>query len=112
MKHCANNKFFVQSKLLRSKFHNVAVIGLSLVYLILYFTVKPDTVDISRINQTSVKLQYPHSWSTPSSYFPLIFQVKEIRCQNRKKCDCSKPSSAEVRSVLTARSDNLCITKC
>ncbi|XP_057205865.1 interleukin 12Ba [Triplophysa rosa] len=72
--------------------------------------VRPDTVDISRINQTSVKLEYPHSWNTPSSYFPLIFQVKEIRCRKRKKCDCSKPSSAEVISYST-QSHQLPVTK-
>ncbi|CAM4614709.1 unnamed protein product [Leuciscus chuanchicus] len=54
--------------------------------------VRPDVVAISRINKTSVEVGYPHSWNTPSSYFPLIFQVKEIRCRKGKKCDCSKPN--------------------
>ncbi|XP_067312652.1 interleukin 12Ba [Pseudorasbora parva] len=57
--------------------------------------VRPDMVAISRINQTSVEVGYPHSWSTPSSYFPLIFQVKEIHCRKNKKCDCSKPNLSE-----------------
>ncbi|XP_073777440.1 interleukin 12Ba precursor isoform X2 [Danio rerio] len=57
--------------------------------------VKPDMVAISRINHTCVEVGYPDSWNTPSSYFPLIFQVKEIRCRKRKKCDCSQLSSIE-----------------
>ncbi|XP_051514025.1 interleukin-12 subunit beta-like [Myxocyprinus asiaticus] len=57
--------------------------------------VKPDMVVINGINQTSVELGYPQSWSTPASYFPLTFQVKEIRCRKRNKCDCSNPNSQE-----------------
>ncbi|XP_055034502.2 interleukin 12Ba precursor isoform X1 [Misgurnus anguillicaudatus] len=70
--------------------------------------VRPDTVDISKINQTSVKLDYPNSWNTPYSYFPLIFQVKEIRCRKSKKCDCSKPNSHE--TYLT-QNHQLSVTK-
>ncbi|KAL1262041.1 hypothetical protein QQF64_007306 [Cirrhinus molitorella] len=58
--------------------------------------VRPDKVPISRFNKTSVEVRYPQTWSTPSSYFPLMFQVKEIRCRKCKKCDCSKPSSQEI----------------
>ncbi|XP_051506029.1 interleukin 12Ba [Myxocyprinus asiaticus] len=69
--------------------------------------VRPDMVAINVINQTSVELGYPQSWSTPASYFPLTFQVKEIRCRKRKKCDCSKPNSLEV----TVKSHQLPVTK-
>ncbi|XP_073677195.1 interleukin 12Ba precursor [Garra rufa] len=58
--------------------------------------VRPDKVPVSRINKTSVEVNYPQSWSTPSSYFPLMFQVKEIRCRKCEKCDCSKPNSQEI----------------
>uniref|UniRef100_A0A4W4DYQ3 Interleukin-12 beta central domain-containing protein n=1 Tax=Electrophorus electricus TaxID=8005 RepID=A0A4W4DYQ3_ELEEL len=49
--------------------------------------VRPDMVRISK-NTTTLELQYPETWSTPSSFFPLTFQVKEIHCC-KKKCDCS-----------------------
>ncbi|XP_076878047.1 interleukin 12Ba precursor [Brachyhypopomus gauderio] len=50
--------------------------------------VRPDMVHIKK-NTTTLELQYPETWSTPFSYFPLTFQVKEIRCR-KKNCDCSK----------------------
>uniref|UniRef100_A0A8C1PBX6 Interleukin-12 subunit beta n=1 Tax=Cyprinus carpio TaxID=7962 RepID=A0A8C1PBX6_CYPCA len=70
--------------------------------------VRPDMVPISRINKTSVEVKYPHSWSTPSSYFPLMFQVKEIRCRKHDNCDCSKPYSQE---IFFTQSHQLPVTK-
>uniref|UniRef100_A0A671QGI9 Interleukin-12 subunit beta n=1 Tax=Sinocyclocheilus anshuiensis TaxID=1608454 RepID=A0A671QGI9_9TELE len=70
--------------------------------------VRPDMVPISRINKTSVEVKYPHSWSTPSSYFPLMFQVKEIRCRKHDNCDCSKPNSQE---IFFTQSHKLPVTK-
>ncbi|KTF74106.1 hypothetical protein cypCar_00048405, partial [Cyprinus carpio] len=71
--------------------------------------VRPDMVPISRINKTSVEVKYPHSWSTPSSYFPLMFQVKEIRCRKHDNCDCSKPYSQEVTPHTTGQKNNATI---
>ncbi|TRY88790.1 hypothetical protein DNTS_015007, partial [Danionella cerebrum] len=57
--------------------------------------VKPDVVAFKKINQTLVELGYPESWNTPFSYFPLIFQVKEIGCRKKKKCNCSRSRLTE-----------------
>uniref|UniRef100_A0A671PRZ4 Interleukin-12 subunit beta n=2 Tax=Sinocyclocheilus anshuiensis TaxID=1608454 RepID=A0A671PRZ4_9TELE len=68
--------------------------------------VRPDMVPISRINKTSVEVRYPHSWNTPSSYFPLMFQV--VRCRKREKCDCSKPN---LQAILFTQRHQLPVTK-
>ncbi|XP_043112359.1 interleukin 12Ba [Puntigrus tetrazona] len=68
--------------------------------------VRPDMVPINRINKTSVEVRYPNSWNTPSSYFPLMFQV--VRCRKREKCDCSKPNFQE---ILFTQSHQLPVTK-
>jgi len=73
--------------------------------------VRPDVVAISRINKTSVEVGYPHSWNTPSSYFPLIFQVKEIRCRKGKKCDCSKPNLLVLLTKFTHNNYRLKVWK-
>ncbi|XP_062855690.1 interleukin 12Ba [Trichomycterus rosablanca] len=57
--------------------------------------VRPDMVRIRKKNNT-LELQYPESWSTPFSYFPLTFQVKEIRCRKKADCDCSNHRSLKV----------------
>uniref|UniRef100_A0AAY4E9Y8 Interleukin-12 subunit beta n=1 Tax=Denticeps clupeoides TaxID=299321 RepID=A0AAY4E9Y8_9TELE len=40
--------------------------------------VKPDPVSIQRVDNRTLGWTYPHTWNTPSSYFPLTFQVKEV----------------------------------
>ncbi|XP_046705987.1 interleukin 12Ba [Silurus meridionalis] len=57
--------------------------------------VRPDMVHINKKNNI-LELNYPESWSTPFSYFPLTFQVKEIRCQKKRGCDCSIRRSSKV----------------
>ncbi|CAL8262682.1 unnamed protein product [Lota lota] len=46
-------------------------------YLAFYLTeiVKPDKVNIQKVNETMVEWRYPGSWSIPHSYYPLISQV-------------------------------------
>ncbi|XP_058253438.1 interleukin 12Ba isoform X2 [Hemibagrus wyckioides] len=57
--------------------------------------VRPDMVRF-KMKSNILELQYPKSWSTPFSYFPLRFQVKEIRCQKKRICDCSNQRSSNV----------------
>ncbi|XP_057706770.1 interleukin 12Ba [Corythoichthys intestinalis] len=68
--------------------------------------VKPDKVTISRLNTTMIELTYPGSWSSPYSYFPLIFQVSQSRhtCENCKN-PCDDSTSAE---TVMVNSSNTC----
>ncbi|XP_062332689.1 interleukin 12Ba isoform X2 [Osmerus eperlanus] len=50
--------------------------------------VRPDKVSIRKVNQTTVEWSYPESWNTPYSFFPLTFQVRNIR-----KGLCNDPSN-------------------
>ncbi|KAK3536119.1 hypothetical protein QTP70_029528, partial [Hemibagrus guttatus] len=62
--------------------------------------VRPDMVRFI-MKSNILELQYPESWSTPFSYFPLTFQVKEIRCQRKRICDClNQRSSNNLRQAL------------
>ncbi|XP_061582183.1 interleukin 12Ba [Cololabis saira] len=57
--------------------------------------VKPGKVTIGRVNKTVVEWSYPSSWSTPHSYFPLTFEVAQVRarCKNcENPCTALKPS--------------------
>lgn len=42
-------------------------------------TVKPDKVKIRQVNATMVAWSYPSSWSGPFSYFPLAFQITQLK---------------------------------
>ncbi|XP_072519893.1 interleukin 12Ba precursor [Salminus brasiliensis] len=57
--------------------------------------VRPDMVNIRKKNNT-LELQYPDTWNIPFSYFPLTFQVKEIRCRKESDCNCSNRKSSRV----------------
>lgn len=50
------------------------------------FTVKPDKVIIRKVNATMVAWSYPSSWNTPFSYFPLTFQIRQLR-KSCRTCD-------------------------
>ncbi|XP_041653223.1 interleukin 12Ba [Cheilinus undulatus] len=68
--------------------------------------VKPDKVQINRVNTTLIEWSYPSSWNSPYSYFPLTFQVAQFkreckRCVN--PCTDSKPSK-----TLTVYSTGIC----
>ncbi|XP_029368634.1 interleukin 12Ba precursor [Echeneis naucrates] len=56
--------------------------------------VKPDKVRISKINTTMVEWSYPSSWNSPYSYFPLTFQILQLRrgCKSCNPCAISKPT--------------------
>ncbi|KAM3867057.1 interleukin 12Ba precursor [Diretmus argenteus] len=62
--------------------------------------VKPDKVRISKVNRTTVEWSYPSSWSSPYSYFPLTFQIAQIRA-GCKKCDdlCIDPKATKTMLV-------------
>ncbi|XP_060936233.1 interleukin 12Ba [Limanda limanda] len=48
--------------------------------------VKPDSVRISKVNTTMIEWSYPSSWSSPYSYFPLTFEIAQLK-RGCKQCD-------------------------
>uniref|UniRef100_A0A3Q3FH72 Interleukin-12 subunit beta n=1 Tax=Kryptolebias marmoratus TaxID=37003 RepID=A0A3Q3FH72_KRYMA len=84
--------------------------------------VKPDKVRIGKVNTTVVEWSYPSSWSTPYSYFPLTFQIFQVRGRCRKcenPCAGSKPPKKshkfddfkvkhKVKAVCVRAKDALC----
>ncbi|KAM4621887.1 interleukin 12Ba precursor [Polymixia lowei] len=62
--------------------------------------VKPDKVSISKVNTTTIEWSYPSSWNSPYSYFPLTFQIVQVR-RGCKKCDdpCADPHDTKVRAT-------------
>ncbi|XP_022607675.1 interleukin-12 subunit beta-like [Seriola dumerili] len=48
--------------------------------------VKPDKVRISKLNRSMIEWSYPSSWSSPYSYFPLTFQIAQLK-GGCKRCD-------------------------
>uniref|UniRef100_A0A8C9S9A2 Interleukin-12 subunit beta n=1 Tax=Scleropages formosus TaxID=113540 RepID=A0A8C9S9A2_SCLFO len=48
--------------------------------------VKPDKLEITKIDQSKIEWEYPRTWSVPDSYFPLTFEVKEL--PHKKDCTC------------------------
>ncbi|XP_071759688.2 interleukin 12Ba precursor [Centroberyx gerrardi] len=61
--------------------------------------VKPDKVNISKVNERTVEWSYPSSWSSPYSYFPLTFQIAQIR-RGCKKCDNPCTDSKAIKTML------------
>lgn len=61
--------------------------------------VKPDKIRISKVNTTVIEWSYPSSWSSPFSYFPLTFQIAQLKKQCRK-CNnpCVDPQATKVRA--------------
>uniref|UniRef100_A0AAY4E819 Interleukin-12 subunit beta n=1 Tax=Denticeps clupeoides TaxID=299321 RepID=A0AAY4E819_9TELE len=57
--------------------------------------VKPDPVSIQRVDNRTLGWTYPHTWNTPSSYFPLTFQVKEVACTTQRQCTCESTNPPE-----------------
>ncbi|XP_035017494.1 interleukin 12Ba [Hippoglossus stenolepis] len=68
--------------------------------------VKPDMVRISKVNTTMIEWSYPSSWSSPYSYFPLTFQIAQLR-RGCKWCDkpCTESKHAK---TLTVQSTDIC----
>ncbi|XP_061092225.1 interleukin 12Ba [Conger conger] len=60
--------------------------------------VKPDRIPVTRLDTRSLEWGYPDTWSTPGSYFPLTFQVKEI--SRRHNCDCEGHGRRRCRMAL------------
>ncbi|XP_032367695.1 interleukin 12Ba precursor isoform X2 [Etheostoma spectabile] len=68
--------------------------------------VKPDKVSIGKVNTTMIEWSYPTSWSSPYSYFPLIFEIAQLR-RRCKKCDNPCPDSKATKT-WTVPSTNIC----
>uniref|UniRef100_A0A673W179 Interleukin-12 subunit beta n=1 Tax=Salmo trutta TaxID=8032 RepID=A0A673W179_SALTR len=67
--------------------------------------VKPDKVSINKVNSSTIEWRYPVSWNSPTSYFPLSFQVKEIKGRERKNgCTCDSPCTKVRTTVHTTKS--------
>ncbi|XP_070818572.1 interleukin 12Ba precursor [Chaetodon trifascialis] len=65
--------------------------------------VKPDTVRIRKVNTTMIKWSYPSSWSSPFSYFPLTFQIAQLKgpCKS-----CANPcTDSKAANILTVSPD-------
>lgn len=65
------------------------------------FTVKPDKVIIRKVNATTVAWSYPSSWNTPFSYFPLTFQIRQLR-KSCRTCDHPCTQTRVTKVGLTA----------
>uniref|UniRef100_H3C0A7 Interleukin-12 subunit beta n=1 Tax=Tetraodon nigroviridis TaxID=99883 RepID=H3C0A7_TETNG len=59
--------------------------------------VKPDKVTIRKVNATMVAWSYPSSWNSPSSYFPLTFQIARLK----KTCKACEEPCAHSRATKT-----------
>lgn len=64
--------------------------------------VKPGKVRISKLNTTMIEWSYPSSWSSPFSYFPLSFQIAQLRGQCKR---CNNPCT-DSRSTKTVMVDS------
>nr|NP_001027803.1 interleukin 12 beta chain precursor [Takifugu rubripes]CAD69011.1 interleukin 12 beta chain precursor [Takifugu rubripes] len=63
--------------------------------------VKPDKVIIRKVNATMVAWSYPSSWNTPFSYFPLTFQIRQLR-KSCRTCDHPCTQTRVTKVGLTA----------
>ncbi|XP_078117418.1 interleukin 12Ba precursor [Sander vitreus] len=68
--------------------------------------VKPDKVSIGQVNTTMIEWSYPSSWSSPSSYFPLTFEIAQLRGRC-KKCD-NPCTDSKATKTSTVPSTNIC----
>lgn len=70
----------------------------------LCFTVKPDKVRIRKVNATMVAWSYPSSWSGPFSYFPLTFQITQLK-KRCKRCEdpCAHSRAKKVGVTANVR---------
>ncbi|CAN9514794.1 unnamed protein product [Ophioblennius macclurei] len=65
--------------------------------------VKPDKVKIGKVNATVIEWSYPSSWSSPYSYFPLTFDIIQLR-GGCKRCDdpCTQSKTLKTSTVHSA----------
>ncbi|XP_023153916.1 interleukin 12Ba isoform X1 [Amphiprion ocellaris] len=68
--------------------------------------VKPDKVRIVKINSSVIEWSYPRSWSSPYSYFPLTFQIAQLRGECRR---CNNPcTDSKAATTTMVQSPNIC----
>ncbi|KAJ8348125.1 hypothetical protein SKAU_G00267140 [Synaphobranchus kaupii] len=63
--------------------------------------VKPDRIDITKVDGNTFQLEYPKTWSVPDSYFPLTFHVKVMPL--KKGWDCKHDSERVLESFTRNR---------
>ncbi|XP_070693120.1 interleukin 12Ba precursor [Pempheris klunzingeri] len=68
--------------------------------------VKPDKVRISKVNTSMVEWSYPSSWSSPFSYFPLTFQIAQLKGEC-KRCD-NPCADSKAGKTLKVHSTDIC----
>ncbi|XP_069027313.1 interleukin 12Ba precursor [Embiotoca jacksoni] len=66
--------------------------------------VKPDKVRIGKVNTTVIEWGYPSSWSSPFSYFPLTFQITQLR-NGCKRCDNPCADSKHSKTSIVHATD-------
>ncbi|KAM9356767.1 interleukin 12Ba precursor [Symphorus nematophorus] len=68
--------------------------------------VKPDKVRISKVNTTIIEWSYPSSWSSPFSYFPLTFQIAQLKRRCKR---CNNPcTDSKATKTSTVNSPDIC----
>uniref|UniRef100_UPI0037E90192 interleukin 12Ba precursor n=1 Tax=Semicossyphus pulcher TaxID=241346 RepID=UPI0037E90192 len=68
--------------------------------------VKPDKVQIRKVNTTMIEWSYPSSWSSPFSYFPLTFQITQFK-RDCKRC-VNPCTDAKAKKTRTVHSPDIC----
>ncbi|XP_029297606.1 interleukin 12Ba precursor [Cottoperca gobio] len=69
--------------------------------------VKPDKVNITKVNCTTIEWSYPSSWNSPYSYFPLTFQISQLR-QACKRCENPCIHSKSTKTLTINSTSDIC----
>ncbi|XP_040904241.1 interleukin 12Ba [Toxotes jaculatrix] len=68
--------------------------------------VKPDKVRIRKVNTSMIEWTYPSSWSSPYSYFPLTFQIAQLRGECKR---CNNPcTDSKPKKTFSVQSTDIC----
>ncbi|XP_037636495.1 interleukin 12Ba isoform X2 [Sebastes umbrosus] len=75
-------------------------------YFYLSKIVKPDKVRINKVNTTMIEWSYPSSWSSPYSYFPLTFEILQLKGRCKR---CGNPcTDSKATKTLKVHSTDIC----
>ncbi|XP_063732654.1 interleukin 12Ba isoform X2 [Eleginops maclovinus] len=66
--------------------------------------VKPDMVKISKVNNTTIQWSYPSSWNSPYSYFPLSFEIAQLK-RGCKRCEDLCPDLKSIETLMFKSTD-------
>ncbi|KAL0994709.1 hypothetical protein UPYG_G00126130 [Umbra pygmaea] len=65
--------------------------------------VRPDAIDIIKMENKTFSWSYPATWSIPCSYFPLLFQVKAVKPE--VSCDSEEEVLMEAQIIKEQKID-------